>query len=444
MRKTFRYLFLLSLLLPLRCQAELYFYPALSASTMGTAYASAVAGTEDITQQFYNPAVTCYFYDHQFGVSPSFLMPKDDFTEGVGTTFRGTVLTESPELKDFAPTIGGGGIYGSIEMKKWLRLGIAITTPWRRRENFAHDWIGRYYGTRLEIMSTNITPSLAFSIRDVLCVAFGGQIDYFNLKYEEAIDFGSLGEQLAINGASAGNQDGFLNVNAADWDYGWVVGLILKPCYYIRLGVSYRSEVVHKFSFLPKFHLGNMGEQVSENNGLYKPICDGEMTIHCPHMIMAGIHYYHDCQCEFSAGLCWKAWSRGPGIRIQYSNINQPDTVLVQDGWRDTFNISIGGRYSSPCRNWYLRMGGMYEQNPVPTEVQTPIFYGEENATIAAGWGWNFCEYAYIDISWSHIFSKNPLIRQFVTTAGNENRGDISGKIRTMSNTACFSFIAVF
>jgi len=444
MLKTLRILSLFFLLCPLTAQGELFFYPALSASTLGTAYASAASGTEDITQQFYNPAVTPYFHDKQLGVVGSALFPRDSFVDGAAQTFENTLLATDSSINDFAPHIGGGGVYGLLPMPKNLYLGVAVTTPWRRKQTYAHDWFGRYYGTRLEIMSTNVSPTLGFSIRDILTVSVGAGIDYFNMKYEEAIDFGSIADSLSIAGASPGNQDGFLKVNADDWNAGYVVGVTLKPCYYIRLGASFRSTVKHRFSFLPIFTLSDIGEEVYEENGLYKPICDATMVIECPQIVTAGIHYHHCCQCEFMATVMWKSWSKVSGIKIEYSNTAQPDTIIVRDGWKDTFAIALGGKYYNPLRTWYLRIGGMYEQNPVDSGVQTPLFYGEENATIAAGWGWNVCQYAYFDLAWCHIFSKDPVINQTASDDGNSLRGTLSGKINTKSDTICFSFIAVF
>jgi len=445
MPKTVRNLLFLLLALPLAVQGELFYYPAVSASTLGTAYASAASGTEDITQQYFNPAILPYFHETEFGVVGSALFPRDSFVDGVASTSESTVLALDGNIKDFAPHIGGGGFFGLIPLRRNLYFGVAVTTPWRRKETYASDWFGRYYGTRLEIMSSNITPSIGFNIRDVLSLAVGVQVEYFDVKYEEAIDFGSIADSLSIAGASPGNQDGFLKINANDWSYGYVVGGIMKPCDYIRLGVSYRSDVKHRFNFLPVFTLSNIGEDVNAQNGLYDPLCDASMVIHCPQMIVTGIHYHHDCQCELMASLIWKSWSRDTGIRVSYSHSSKPDTVIVQDGWKDTFSVSVGGKYYNPLRTWYLRIGGMYDQNPIPTtSIQTPLFYAEETGTIAAGWGWNVCQFAYIDVAWSHVFSKDPLINQVTSGDGNTFRGSLAGKIQTMSDNICFSFIAVF
>jgi len=445
MPKTIRNLLFLLLVFPLTIHGELFYYPALSASALGTAYAGAASGTEDITQQFYNPAVLPYFHETAFGVVGSALFPRDQLVDGVAKTSANTELATDGAIKDFAPHIAGGGFYGLIPMPRNLYLGIAVTTPWRRKETYAADWFGRYYGTRLEIMSTNITPSLGFSIRDILAFAVGAQIDFFHIKYEEAVDFGSIADDLSIDGSSPGNQDGFLKINANDWSYGYVVGGIMKPCDYIRLGVSFRSDVDHQFSFLPAFTLSDIGQRVNDKNGLYKPLCDATMTINCPQIVTAGIHYFHDCQCEFMGTIVWKSWSRDNGIRVTYSNTSQPDTVIVQDGWNDTFSVSVGGKYYNPLRTWYLRIGGMYDQNPIPADsIQTPLFYAEETGTIAAGWGWNFCQFAYFDVAWCHVFSKDPIINQAITDDGNMFRGTLSGKIQTISDTLCFSFVGFF
>jgi len=445
MPKIYRVFLVLLLALPLPVRGELFYYPAVSASTLGTAYAGAASATEDITQQFYNPAILPFFHEKEFGVVGSAVFPRDTFTNGVASTSEDTVLATDGSIKDFAPHIGGGGFYGLMPLPRRMYLGLAVTTPWRRKQTYASDWFGRYYGTRLEIMSANIVPSLAFHWRDILSLAVGAQIDYFNIKYEEAVDFGSIADSLSIAGASPGNQDGFLKVNADDWSYGYFVGAIMKPCDYIRLGVSFRSDVKHIFHFLPLFTLSSIGEEVNAENGLYDPLCDATMEIHCPQIVTAGIHYFHDCQCELMASFTWKSWSEGQGIRIAYSNLNQPDTVIVKDGWNNTFSASAGAKYYNPLRTWYLRIGGMYEQNPVRSSaLQTPLFYAEETGTVAAGWGWNVCEFAYFDLAWCHVFSKDPEINQSVSEDGNTFRGSLAGKIQTMSDTICFSFVAAF
>lgn len=445
MLKTLTRLLILSFALPACGYGDLFFFPALSTSSMGTAYANSASGTEDITQQFYNPAVLPFFHEPEAGVVGSVIFPRDTFTDGIALTEDNTVLALDGSIKEFAQDIGGGGFYGLLPMPRHIYLGLAVTTPWRRKQTYAGDWFGRYYGTRLEMMSTNIAPSIAFHIRDVLAVSVAAQVDYLNVKYEEAIDFGSIADSLGIMGASPGNQDGFFKLNTGDWSYGYVVGVIMKPCHYIRLGASIRSSVKHNFHFIPQYTLGNIGESVVAETGFYNPQADASMEINTPRMIVAGIHYQHDCQCELMASTIWKSWSDTNGIRVKFALRDQPDLVIVKDGWRDTFGIAVGGKYYNPLRTWYVRIGAMYEENPVPSEAtQTPLFYGEETAAIAAGIGWNFCQCAYFDIAWDHTFSRDPKINQVLTDEGNAFRGDLSGKIQTMSDTISFSFVAVF
>ena len=427
------------------CQAELFYFPAVSPSTMGTCFASAPAGMEDITQQFFNPAVTAYFDDDQLAAVGSILFPRDNFDSANGLTFTGDEITGVSSPRNVSPHIGGGALYGCFVLTNKIRLGIAITTPWRKKTTYAYDWVGRYFGTRLDMIGFNITPTLSWSIHDTFYFGIGPQFQSMSFNFEEAIDFGSIAEELNISGAVPGGQDGFLNASGNNWGVGWAGGLIFKPCWYMRLGIGYRSEIKHSICASSHFELSEIGKKINQINGVYSTACSADVKVNSPGIVWAGLHYYHNACWEAMASISFRQWSGADNITVDFGGGDTDiNAVVSNSGWRDNVSLSAGVKYYPPCREWYLRGGGMFQENPVTNSTQNPLLFGNANGSVSAGWGCCFWGCIFLDAAWLHTFPVEIGIDQTASQNGNVQRGDLTGKVRTQADIISFSIIAEY
>lgn len=426
------------------CRSELFYFPAVSPSAMGTSFASAPAGFEDITQQFFNPAVTAYFYDDQVAGVGSLLLSNDTFKNGNGLTFTGDEITGVGDPARVSPHMGGGALYGSYVLNKIFHLGVAITTPWRKKTTYAHDWTGRYYGTRLEMIGVNISPTLSWNIHDTFYFGIGPQFQSMSLKYEQAVDFGSLGQQLQIPGAVPGEQDGFMSVNGSNWGSGWVFGAAFEPCWYLRLGVSYRSRVCHKICASSRFELSEMGREVNNVTGQYSQARSPEIQLVTPSTIIGGIYYYHNECWEATGSIALREWEGSGDIIVDFGGNPDLNAVLAKSGWRNAPSVSAGVKYYHPVNDWYASLGGMYQDNPVERDAQMPLLFGSSNGSISLGWGCHYQGYIFFDAAWLHTFHTEISIDQDPSRKGNSQRGSLTGRVETKADILSASLTAEF
>lgn len=410
---------------------------------MGTCFAAAPAGAEDITQQFFNPCVPSFFRNEEFAAVGSVLFPKDNFHDAAGVTYTGDTITGVTDPSHISAHIGGGALYGAFCLTNKIHLGIAITTPWRKKTNYSYDWIGRYYGTRFEMIGFNIAPTLSWSIHDIFHFGIGPQFQGISLSFAEAIDFGSIGEELGIEGAVPGSQDGFLHVTGNNWAVGWVAGVTISPCWYIRLGAGYRSPVCHNICASTRYELNNMGAKVNLLSGTYTQACAAEVNLTTPRCVFGGFNYIQNDCLQIMGSLSIIEWSGSDNIFVNFSKDSSLNTTIVGE-LTNSVHLAAGFKYSPFTREWYLRAGGLYRGTPMKGGAQNPLFFGDDNWSLGVGLGRVFCGCLELDAAWIHTFPFDVSIDQTTSGSGNSLRGDLTGKIHSKADWLSFSAKAIY
>lgn len=435
-------LFRLALLTALTCStlsAELFFQPGVSASALGTAFASAPASAEDITLQFYNPAVSGYHYGKNIAFVPKVFFPFSSFEQGAAQNAEGDAISGSNHQNDVSNYRLGGAIFATCEGNNWLHFHFGATTPWQMDNGYKHDWAGRYYGTRATIESVNLAPGLSIRFNNMV-IGASAQIDYMYHKMSRAIDFGQIAFDNGIAGALPSQQDGYETLSGHDWAYGWCVGGLIEMCWYMRLGAGYRSGIKHTLVTMPQYNYGVIGEDVAAVTGSYQPVC-AQWQVHTPEVAWGGFQYLWSDEVLMFFSMSWRNWGKMKQLVVEYQSINQPDEV-TDLGWHETLSFALGFIYDCNC-DWTWRFGAEYIQSP--SDDPHPLYFANEQIKVGAGVGyWLYRGLWRVDIGYTHAFMRDMTVYRSVNASENAYRGSLTGVIYPSENELAFQLVGIF
>lgn len=167
-----------------------------SASSIGTAGASDVAGTTDISAMFSNPAALSAFKGTNVSVGAAFIMPKGEFSDGKRTVAStgAEAVNDSEDAKssdDFGDNATLPAIYASYEVNEDVTAGVALTAPFGTNSDYGKDWVGRYHGTKTELAVVNLDLAGSYKLMENLKLGFGIQVQTGEGVIEGASNYGA-------------------------------------------------------------------------------------------------------------------------------------------------------------------------------------------------------------------------------------------------------------
>jgi len=180
---------------------------AQSASSIGTAGASDVAGTTDISAMFSNPAALSAFKGTNVAVGAALVMPSGEFTDGKRTVGSTGVeaITDSEASKssdDFSDNALIPALYGTYEVNEDMTAGLSITAPFGTNTDYGKDWVGRYHGTKTELEVINLDLATSYRVMDNLKLGFGIQVQHARGLIEGASNYGAAVYQATATAAA--------------------------------------------------------------------------------------------------------------------------------------------------------------------------------------------------------------------------------------------------
>lgn len=404
-----------------------------SASALGNALAGGVAGAEDITYGFFNPAAFARQDGQQAAIVGTLIAPTANPQEAVATTAAGTPAGGGTGGRDATPDTVLPTLYGLLPLGEDFRLGLAVTAPWGLETDYDTGWAGRYHALNTRLLTANINPVLAWRATDRLQIGAGLQVQYIDGRMSQAIDFGSIGALFGVPGAVPGAMDGSTEVEANDWGLGYNLGLLFEPTDRLRLGIAYRSRIRHHLDGDARFKLDSAGVGAALS-GATGGFVDGgaHTTLVTPDRLGLGLQYALTPGWDVMAQAEWTNWSVFDDLTIQFDNPAQPDSVTTMD-WKDSWFFAVGTTWR-PAPAWALRAGGAYDESPVPDRTRNPSIPDSDRYWITFGLGYQPAPGIAIDAAYAHFFMDEAEIDLSQTLPGNTFRGGLSGRVDSQAD----------
>ena len=368
-----------------------------SVTGLGRAFAGGSLPNDDASAAYYNPADMMLGKGMQVQAGFIFIGISTE-ANNVGSTTRlpanlGDVLTKPGTLPVFVtiPTSGlasdNGGEdnvvpngYYIADINDRMRFGVSLNAPFAVSTSYGRNWVGRYHAVDSELMTIDINPSLAYRVNDNLSFGFGVSAQYADATLTRAL-FNPF----------APTRDGYGEVKADGWAFGYNLGALYELDSNTRFGFSYRSRIKHSVE-------GDrtISDWIAGRNGTV----GAEADVTLPDWLLLTAYKRLDDQWAVMGGVRWTNWSLFKELRINFADGTQDLTV---ENWDDSWTFNIGVSYDYDPE-WTFRAGYQYDQTPVQSpEYRTPRIPDSDRNSFAVGFSYRPNSQLSVDFGYMYL-----------------------------------------
>lgn len=365
-------------------------------------------------------------WDFQFTANA--IYPTSEAIYSLATTSLSTPTGGSDAPEDFIKDAYEPGAALRLRLSDDLTAGVAVSVPWGLGTRYNQGWAGRYYAIESKLITINVQPSLAWRVTDGVVLSGGFQAQYAKGTLSNAIDFGTIGAANGVGGSVPGAQDGFVEVNAEDWGFGFVLGALFEPAKGISVGATYRSAVRHDLAGDVDFTLDTAGIGAALSLGLGGAFTDtrGTAKLTTPAVAQAGAAVALDGEWTLLAEVGFTQWSEFDELRVRFDNPAQPDSFQVYE-WKDTWLGAVGVRYQ-PDPDWIFRAGVAFDESPTRDATRDPRIPDSDRTWLAFGIQHWISPNTALQVGYARLMFPDEPIVLSALTPGNEVRGNLEGR----------------
>lgn len=351
--------------------AAFQFYE-LGTPIIGTAAVGQAAIANDASTSYFNPAGMVALQASQFLLGSQLIIPYTKFSKESDTTISGGSGGEAATL------IPGMAVYYVFSYSPKLKFGVSLTSPYGGLLNYNDGWAGRYLVQDTEFLTLNLNPSVAYKINDWAAIGAGVAVEYANLYQTVALP-------LPIVDPTLGAIDGQADVRASNTNAGFNVGFLLTPGKNTKIGLAYRSQIVHNFKGTTTFlRIPNV------------PSTSTKMIM--PQNIILSLDQSISKKFNLLGELGWSNWSTMDSAVVIVDNLSAT-TVL---DWKDTYRVGLGGQYKL-TPNFLVQTGVSYDSSPTTASLRTPDLPMDRQIRAGVGLMYSVMQIAQIDLSYEYI-----------------------------------------
>lgn len=375
-----RFLLLLSLfclLIPSRSEGAGFAILQQGTGPMGQGNAF-VAQADDPSAVFFNPAGITRLEGTQAYLGATFIIPQITY-EGADGGFEDTVakLYVTPH------------IYFTHQISPSVSLGLGIFSPFGLGTVWDEKWEGRYLATYSSLTTALINPNVAFK-RGRLSVSLG--LDALAADLEIRRRF-----PLPVP-----FPDGGQKLTGDTWGYGYNIGVLFEASERLNLGLSFRSKIDLSFDdATARFDVPDPLTRIFPKTG-----ASGDLTL--PASVTGGVAYSPTKDLTIEFDLTWTGWSSYDEIKIGFDTpVGSPPTSVSRQPkyWRDVLAYRFGARYRLDERNT-LRLGFIYDENPVPDRTFDPQLPDADRLIYTAGYDLRAGDRLTLGLAYNYIDGK--------------------------------------
>ncbi len=361
-----------------------------NASNLGTAYAGVASIAEDASTGFYNPAGLTRLGQEQIAVSGVWIHSHSSLVATSASGNRNSLLTPAGTANNSDSLIPALHYAKRLD-ESWV-LSLNITSPFGLKNNYRNDSIVRYMGTRSQLKTVDIGPSIAYGFNNGLSLGAGVDAMYLTAKLDSRLNF-AIPPNV--------NTDGFVENSASGWGHGYHVGALYEFTDATRVGVHYRSKVKVKAK-------GN-----SVRSGVPEVQQGVKSTVTLPET--ASISAYHDLNDRWAlmADLQWTRWKRFDQLVLEFQDGTQQ---VTPERFKSRVRMAAGVIHQ--CNEfWKLKLGTAFDKSPVQDAFRTVRIPDQNRIWAAVGAQYRMTKNLALDLGYAHIFFKKANINEAAAQA---------------------------
>ena len=241
--------------------------------------------------------------------------------------------------------------------KVWL--GIGQFTRFGLGVKYPHGWDGGYNLQAVKLITSSITPNVAYKLNDVFSIAIGGEVLYADMQ---------MRKNLSVANPIAGD----MNMNGHGFAFGGNVSLHAQLNDQWSMGFMYRAPMSLKVNGKARWDFGMASALLpgANVNGIYAATGGtGSLknkvrgTIHLPDSFAFGVAYKPTKNLSIEAGAVYTLWSR-----FENFNIYMQDPVNAWSNtdkhWKNNWAFNISAEWWA--YDWMaLRLGFVFDRSPM-------------------------------------------------------------------------------
>lgn len=306
---------------------------------------------------YYNPAGIAELHGVHVRAGASLVRPTAEFANQDG------VITQAATNNFVLPQV-----FASWRASPLVALGVGVCAPY----GLALDWPasspGRANVRQVELQSVFITPAWALNLSKWvpgLSVGAGPDLVPAAVRLVRDIPFGTDVGEVELSGDAFG--------------LGGHAGLSYQPPALPQwsFGLVYRSPLELSFKGRADF------DAPDAYRGSLPPDGDVRTAITLPQMVTAGVAFRPVQGWEIELDASWRGWSSYerldlelPGGQVQSS----------PKDWRNSYTVRLGTEYAF-LERWVARLGGAWDQTPVPQSTLDFQLPDIDRWVVSAGFG---------------------------------------------------------
>ncbi len=362
-----------------------------NAKDLGTAYAGAVSSAEDASAGWYNAAGLTRIREAQIAVSGVYVNSQVTESAASATAINNTPLgagSAKGKNQSLIPAL-----HYAKRIDEHLVFGLNIASPFGLKNNFKIDAINRYMGTRAEIRTVDIGPSLAYGFNNGFSIGAGVDALYAQAKIDTRVGTGNPATES------------FVENTASDWGVGYHAGVLYEfnDCH-TRVGLHYRSKVKIKAS----------GNTVATGLLIPPPVptaVHADVTL--PESATLSAYHAFDDQWAVMADIQWTHWKRFNELRLRFDNQTQ---FITPENFKNSMRYALGVSYQV-CEPWKLRVGTAFDRTPTRDINRTTAIPDQNRVWAAVGAQYRITSALALDFGYAHLFFKKANINQLAPRA---------------------------
>ena len=386
-------------------------------STVGLslAYAGVAAGSGGLSSMFWNPATLTDNPGIQTQSNYSGIIPYAKTTPlspGTSATLLG--LGGTRDSGNILQSAVVPASYASYQFNDQIFLGLGVNAPFGLASKNPTNWSGQIYGQTSRVFTTDVQPTIAYKINDIISIGVGLQVEYFKTRLTSAVSPLPTATSFDLNGDSIG--------------VGFTVGATIKPFVGTEVGIGYRSQVKEDLTgTLTGFPLLPGTVKIKSN-------------ITLPDQINIGLRQQVTDRFIANFGAEWSHWSvfnQFPVV-ITSAPLAGISPLALGFKYKDGYMLSVGGEYLWDAF-WTFRAGFAYEKSPITDSVRATRLPDNDRywATIGASYKWS--DKLTLNASYAHVFSASTKINivpgnpAFIPTAPFTFAGNVDARTDIIS-----------
>jgi long-chain fatty acid transport protein len=306
-----------------------------------------------------------------------------------------------------------------------LKLGISAASIFGLGLDYGDTWAGRYYATKVELLTFGLNPGVGYRINNWLSLGAGFSVLTAELDQRSAVNNSAVPGQ-------AGMSDGKVKFEDSDVAYGFNLGALVEPWSSTRFGITYRSEIDLEFRDVASVsNIGPVLQGLLNVSGLAGSKADIDMTI--PQAVMLSGYHELNPRWAIMGNIGWQDWSEYGKQDLTLQSTTS--TKFTQDlDYDDTWHFALGAQYRF-ADTWLWSVGVAYDTSPTDEDTRTPDSPLDRQVRIGTGIQYDWSEDMTVGVAYEYADLGDAEIDQ--------EGGPLQGPLKGEYDTFAIHFFAV-